>query len=101
MLMYRDTTDYCYEELANAIVDVAATDYINALNGYSYRVNGNSRLYTPAEIIPECQRFFKSKWYTVLTSYDGAALQRKCEELAPLFKGRRKKYNMREDEKNV
>jgi hypothetical protein len=54
-----------YEDIANAIVMQAVTDYRNALNGIGY----NS---IPAEnVIVELEKFFHSLWYQTLTRVKG------------------------------
>ena len=56
-----------YEQLANAIVLMAAKDYRDALK----KLKKRSR-YDPAkDVIAEVERFFHSEWYRELTSVDG------------------------------
>jgi len=56
-----------YEQLANAIVFLAAKDYRDALK----KLKKRSR-YDPAkDVIAEVERFFHSEWYRELTSVDG------------------------------
>jgi hypothetical protein len=61
-------------ELANAIIVQAATDYRNALLGDAYR--GKS----PEVVISECERFFRSEWYRILTEFDGEVLMEKIQK---------------------
>lgn len=56
------------ENLANGIIIQAVKDYRKALKGFS--LNGKSN----AAVITECERFFRSKWFRVLTNVDGEYL---------------------------
>ena len=60
---------FAYYDLANAIVEQAAIDYRNALNGVSY-----DRRYSPESVIKETEKFFRSEWYRTLTNVDGEYL---------------------------
>jgi len=63
------------ESLANAIVLQAVTDYRKALKALS--LNGKNR---DAKITKdECERFFRSSWYGMLTSVDGELLISKLQ----------------------
>ena len=62
-----------YENLANAIVLKAVEDYRKALKQHS--VNPMRR--APEQEIDSLERFFRSRWYSVLTSVDGEYLIRK------------------------
>jgi hypothetical protein len=54
-----------YEDIANAVVMQAVTDYRNALNGVGY---GS----IPADsVIVELEKFFHSTWYQTLTRVKG------------------------------
>ena len=65
-----------YQELANAIVVMAAKDYRHALH-IQHR-NPDSQA---ARIkIDEIERFFRSEWYQVLTNVDGEMLMRRLRE---------------------
>ena len=65
-----------YQELANAIVIMAAKDYRHALR--IQRRNPDSQA---ARIkIDEIERFFRSDWYKALTNIDGEVLIRKLRE---------------------
>ena len=65
-----------YQELANAIVVIAAKDYRHAL-GIQHR-NPDSQA---ARIkIDEIERFFRSDWYRLLTDVDGEILIKKLRE---------------------
>lgn len=63
-----------YEELANAIVLQAVTDYRNALRG-----KGKSKALDKKRI-KECEKFFRSEWYSILTKYDGERLIKRLQE---------------------
>ena len=56
------------ENLANGIILQAVKDYRKALRGFS--LNGKSG----TAVIAECERFFRSKWFRVLTNVDGEHL---------------------------
>lgn len=62
-----------YENLANAIVLSAVEDYRKALKKYSKNRDSKS---AKAEV-DSLERFFRSQWYSVLTSVDGEFLIRK------------------------
>ena len=65
-----------YQELANAIVVMAAKDYRHALR--IQRRNPDSQA---ARIkIDEIERFFRSDWYRLLTDVDGEILIKKLRE---------------------
>lgn len=66
----------CYENLANAIVLQAARDYRKALKGLK-RNPENTDAMSDAEAI---ERFFRSQWYSELTSVDGEFLICKLRE---------------------
>ena len=55
--------EYGYEELANAIIIQAAKDYRSALK----RLKKNPENKKAATMKRECERFFHSPWYTMLT----------------------------------
>ena len=54
-----------YQEIANAIVAQAATDYRNALAGEGYRHM------SPARAASDCERFFRSSYFSMLTKVSG------------------------------
>lgn len=67
-----------YENLANAIILRAVEDYRDALK--KLKINPK---YQPAlKMKEECEQFFLSEWFTILTPLDGAALLRKLKEEA-------------------
>ena len=53
------------EDLSNAIILQAVKDYRSALSGRN--VNGRDS----KSVIEECERFFQSEWFNVLTNVDG------------------------------
>jgi len=62
--------------LANAIVKQACDDYRRALKGLRVLNGFESAEYT----IAECERFFRSGWYSQLTDIDAEWLMRKLKE---------------------
>jgi hypothetical protein len=70
--------DKWYQELANGIVLQATTDYRRALDGTVYSKNfGNV---TPEYLIADCERFFRSKYFHLLTNVDGEYLIQKLRQ---------------------
>ncbi len=69
-----DITDY--ENLANAIILQAVKDYRVALKC----LKANPRNRTAAADKDEIEGFFRSRWFTVLTSVDGVMLIRSLNE---------------------
>lgn len=63
-----------YQELANAIILQAVTDYRNALAGKSYC--GKS----PEYVVAECERFFRSHYIHHLTKISGEYLIEKIRK---------------------
>ena len=61
---------YCWEELANAIVLQAVKDYRIA----RWRVRRFADAKKSQTRIRECERFFRSEWFRVLTEIDGEQL---------------------------
>lgn len=65
-----------YERLANAIILRAVEDYRDALR--DLRVNPS---YPDARrTVSEVERFFRSDWFSTLTSLDGVALMKKLRK---------------------
>ena len=62
----RDLIKIAYEDLANAVIIQAVTDYIGLLRG-SIKPN-------PDLNISKIERFFKSEWFRVLTNMDGVTI---------------------------
>lgn len=67
-----------YEKLANAIILQAVKDYRDALKTLWRNPNNVSANAVKSEV----ERFFRSGWYTVLTSVDGEMLIRKLQDEA-------------------
>ena len=65
-----------YENLANAIVLSAVKDYREA----SKKLARGRRNKEAQQTKDECLQFFRSKWFTVLTSVDPEFLIRKLDE---------------------
>ena len=65
-----------YEDLANAIVITAVKDYRDVLKKLKKHPNSNYLQHTKNEI----ERFFRSKWYSVLTDIDPEFLIKKLNE---------------------
>ena len=65
-----------YEELANAIILQAVKDYRNALKRLKKHPRNETALYTKREV----ERFFRSDWYTSLTTVDPEMLILKLNE---------------------
>lgn len=65
-----------YEQLANAIVLQAVKDYRSALK----RIKMNPANKAAMSDAMECERFFRSDWYSVLTSVDGEYLINRLRE---------------------
>ncbi|MCR4892996.1 MAG: hypothetical protein K5989_12545 [Lachnospiraceae bacterium] len=59
-----------YQELANAIIKQAADDYRKELMKLKKNPSDNDSRAKAAKI----EDFFRSKWYSVLTSLDGESL---------------------------
>ncbi|MEZ3426771.1 MAG: hypothetical protein K1W13_05140 [Lachnospiraceae bacterium] len=64
-----------YENLANAIILQAAKDYRMALKS----LKANPRNRTAMADKDEIERFFRSDWFSVLTSVDGEMLIRSLQ----------------------
>ena len=65
-----------YERLANAISLQAVKDYRNALKRLKKHPRNGTALYTKREV----ERFFRSDWYTSLTTVDPEMLILKLNE---------------------
>lgn len=65
-----------YESLANAIILLAVRDYRTASKKRKkHPKNKDAKL-----IVEDCERFFRSDWFTALTSVDGELLIKKLQE---------------------
>lgn len=60
-----------FQQLADAIVEKAVNDYCNALNGKGYKHK------SAAVVKAECERFFRSDWFTTLSPLDGETIIQK------------------------
>ena len=65
-----------YENLANAIVLQAVKDYREALS----QLKRNPKYKDALTVKEECERFFRSGWYRLLTKVDGEMLIKKLRE---------------------
>ena len=65
-----------YENLAQAVILQAVKDYRTVRKKLKYHPkNKEAKL-----MIEDCERFFRSDWFGVLTSVDGQMLLRKLQE---------------------
>ncbi len=79
-----------YERLANAIVLQAVTDYRVALK----KIKANPRIKDAINEALQIEKFFRSGWYSVLTSVDGEYLIKRLQEeirQSELIRGRNHK----------
>lgn len=67
-----------YQDLANAIIEQAAKDYIKAVRFLLKHPKNPDAMYTKRE----CERFFNSEWYKMLTPIDGRWLRLRLKEEA-------------------
>ena len=67
-----------YEKLANAIIVQASKDYMTNLR----KKKRNPGSASAEHDINECERFFRSGWYQVLTSVDGEYLMNRLRKEA-------------------
>ena len=65
-----------YENLANAIIEQAANDFREA----KLRLQKNARDAEAEKTYREVKRFFRSEWFSQLTTLDGELLLEKLEE---------------------
>ena len=65
-----------YENLANAIIEQAANDFREAKR----RLQKNARDAEVERTYRETKRFFRSEWFSQLTTLDGELLLQKPEE---------------------
>ncbi len=73
--MYKGLCSDPYEDLANAIIVQAVSDYRTALKAIKKDRRAPGR-----KTVRECENFFRSKWFGVLTSVDPEYLMRKIRE---------------------
>lgn len=67
-----------YQELANGIVLRAVEDYRKALDGNVYSKNFGHK--SPEYIIKECEKFFRSSYFRLLTKVSGEYLIEKLRQ---------------------
>lgn len=67
-----------YENLANAIVLAAVRDWRAAVKKLKKRPKHELSLQMKAE----CEQFFRSEWFQILTSVDGEVVLRKLKQEA-------------------
>lgn len=72
----KDLAEDPYERLANAIILQAVSDYRAALK----KIKRNPKNRAAMDEAMEIERFFRSQWYTQLTSVDGEYLIRRLRE---------------------
>lgn len=65
-----------YQDLANAIVEMAARDYMKAKKRLKKYPENKEALGQ----VEECKRFFHSNWYQILTKVDGDKLIEKLDK---------------------
>ena len=83
-----------YERLANAIVIQAADDYRIALK----KIKAHPKNRQAIDEALEIERFFRSGWYSQLTSVDGEYLIRRLQDevrQSESIRGRKNKSNRR------
>ena len=66
--------ELAYRNLANAIILQAVYDYRNALRGIGFKK------YPPENIVKECERFFRSSYFGMLTKIKGEYLIHKLKQ---------------------
>lgn len=76
MAVSKNLAEDPYERLANAIVLQAVDDYRRALKA----VKRNPSNRTAIDEALQIERFFRSGWYSTLTSVDGEYLIRRLQE---------------------
>ena len=70
----QNSIDRAYQDFANAIVKKAVDDYRKALDGKGY---GGK---TPAQVVREVEKFFRSQYFEVLTEVNGEFLIAKLRQ---------------------
>ncbi len=68
--------EYCYEEVANAVVLQAVKDYRKARKKLRHHPENEKA----KDMLKECEEFFLSKRFNSFTKLDGAVLLEKLEE---------------------
>lgn len=67
-------TNWC-NTLANAIIIQAVSDYRDSLRG-----KRAYRFVSVDDMLKDCERFFESEWFTILSKIDGVQLMRRLQE---------------------
>ena len=70
-----DAELYAYDNLAKEIIIQAIKDYVKALKN----LKKERKMYAAKMTIEECRRFFRSKWFCVLSNADGEKMIEKIE----------------------
>ena len=78
MLIASELNEHGCVNLMNGTVVLASKDYMKALRGL--KKNPNSKV--SLAVVKECEEFFRSEWYTTLSSIDGEWLIRRLKEEA-------------------
>lgn len=65
-----------YENLAQAIIMQAVKDYRRA----RHKLNTHPKSISAAREVADCERFFKSGWFTELSGLDGSIILQKLKE---------------------
>ncbi len=74
--MSRETSIPAEQMLANFIVVKAAEDYRTSVRNLKINPKHKEAL----RMLKECETFFESQWYQMLTSVDGKMIMRKIRE---------------------
>lgn len=61
--------------LANAIIEQAVSDYRDSLRG-----KRADKYVSVEDMLKDCEKFFKSEWFSILTKIDGERLMKKLQE---------------------
>ena len=64
-----------YNTLANAIIEQAVSDYRDSLKG-----KRADKYVSVEDMLEDCEGFFKSEWFSILTKIDGERLMKKLQE---------------------
>lgn len=71
-----DAELYVWDNLAKEIIIQAIKDYVKALKNYDRQ----RKMYEAKIRIKECQEFFRSDWFGVLSDMDGEKMIEKIEK---------------------
>lgn len=67
------------DRLARAIIERAIEDYQRVFLGYDIQIKSGTEN-KPNRIKADCEKFFKSDWFNVLSELDGVKLMNKIQE---------------------